>query len=69
EVHLSSLNGLNLIRSIRMMDSECLIICIGQSYSPEITKQSSDAGANQYFAKPIAVEAIIETMRRTKNIA
>lgn len=59
DIMLPDDNGLDICRKLRANDAtKHLPIIMISAYSPPMTKQATEAGANGYLAKPIKLDAL-----------
>lgn len=66
EVSLSTMNGIDLTRSIQRISPKPFIIFVSQDATPSIVRAAMDAGANGYVIKTEANRDLIEAVRAVR---
>ncbi len=70
DLKMPEIDGYMVIQSIRDQDPNCLIITVSGEGLDSSEEQSILAGSDQFFAKPMAVEAVLRHIeKRTKSAA
>lgn len=70
DLKMPEIDGYMVIQSIRDQDPNCLIITVSGEGLESSEEQSILAGSDQFFAKPMAVEAVLRSIeKRTKSAA
>jgi CheY-like chemotaxis protein len=64
DVHMPELDGLEVTRRIRVSNSSLRIIGMSASAESEDIKRCHDAGMDDFLAKPISRERLLETLVR-----
>jgi hypothetical protein len=64
DVHMPELDGLEVTRRIRVSNSSLRIIGMSASAESEDIERCHDAGMDDFLAKPVSRERLLETLIR-----
>lgn len=63
DYNIPGMNGIDLVRTLREQKSEVPIIMTTAFATPEVERKALQAGVTSFFAKPFAIDDLIEHIR------
>jgi CheY-like chemotaxis protein len=64
DLKMPDIDGYSIIQSIRDQDPDCLIITVSGEGMDHSEERSLALGSDQFFAKPMAIEAVLRTIEQ-----
>jgi signal transduction histidine kinase/CheY-like chemotaxis protein len=67
DLKMPEIDGYSIIQSIRDQDPNCLIITVSGEGMDHSEERSLALGSDQFFAKPMAIEAVLRTIEQRRH--
>jgi signal transduction histidine kinase/ActR/RegA family two-component response regulator len=69
DLKMPDIDGYSVIQSIRDQDPNCLIITVSGEGMERSAEMSLELGSDQFFEKPMAIEAVLQTIEKRSRPA